>query len=75
MKEYCLKELGYFTVSECEKIKKVMNNKTYMNFVIKYSNYAGNCKLFVCSDYEETEEEIKNFFLWACLAELSKRAD
>lgn len=65
MKEYVFTELGYFTKNTCEKIKTALDGTTFMNFKISYSNCAGNCTLIVATDYEETETEIKNFFL-AC---------
>ena len=44
-----------------------MQGKTYMNFNVKWSNSAGNCTLIVCTDYEDTESRIKNFFLHCAL--------
>jgi hypothetical protein len=63
MKEYIFTELGYFTEGECEVIKKNLQGKTYMNFDIAWSKCGGNCTLIVKTDYEDTESEIKNFFL------------
>lgn len=63
MKEYIFDELGYFTVSVCEQLKKLMDGKTFMNFKVGYSNQAGNCTLIVETDYDDTEENIKGHFL------------
>ena len=63
MKEYTFTELGYFTESQCEMLKEKLDGNTYMNFEIGYSNQAGNCTLIVRTDYQDTEQEIKNFFL------------
>jgi hypothetical protein len=42
-----------------------MDGTTFMHFKVHYSNWAGNCTLIVDTDYEATEEEIKNFFISA----------
>lgn len=42
MKEYVFDELGYFSKQTCEKIKKAMDGRTFMNFKVEYSNCAGN---------------------------------
>lgn len=68
MKEYAFEELGYFTEGDCEEIKKKMQGKTYMNFDITYSNFAGNCILIIRTDYEEEPQKIKNFFLNCALS-------
>lgn len=72
MKEYVFAELGFFSPMTCEKIKKAMDGRTFMNFKVEYSNCAGNCTLFILTDYEGTEEEIKNFFISAAFYWLSK---
>ncbi len=72
MKEYVFDELGYFTKDSCERIKKAMEGRTYMNFHISWSNCAGNCTLIVATDYNDTEEHIKQFFLYAALCEIGR---
>ena len=72
MKEYVFTELGYFCESECKAIKEAMQGKTYMNFDVGYSNQAGNCTLIIATDYNATEQEIKNFFLACALGKLAK---
>lgn len=67
MKQYTFTELGYFTKSTIEKIAKAMNGKTMMKFNVKSSNFAGNHTLIIETDYDATEEEIKNFFIGAIL--------
>ena len=68
-REYSLfDELGYFCESECQRIKEIMDGKTFMNFTVGWSNCAGNCALIVSTDYynnptEEDEKEVKNFFI------------
>ena len=71
MKEYVFTELGFFTKDNCERIKKAMEGKTFMNFKVEYSNCAGNYTLIICTDYEDTEENIKNFFLHCVLEALA----
>lgn len=71
MKEYVFTELGYFTKDSCEKIKAAMDGRTFMNFKVEYSNCAGNYTLIICTDYEDTEENIKNFFLHCVLEALA----
>lgn len=65
MKEYVFEELGYFTETVCQRIKNAMDGATFMGFEISWSNHAGNCTLVIATDYEGSEQEIKNFFL-AC---------
>lgn len=67
MKEYWFNELGYFTKPVVEQIKRIMDGTTFMNFEVCYSNYAGNYTLGVKTAYDDTEEEIKQFFLNAVL--------
>lgn len=72
MREYTFTELGYFTERECKAIKECLQGKTYMNFDITWSNFAGNCTLIIKTDYEETANEIKNFFLNCALGMILK---
>ena len=71
IREYAFPELGYFSEPICEKIKKAMDDKTFMNFRVSWSNRAGNCTLMICTDYEDTEENIKSFFLHVALAHIA----
>jgi hypothetical protein len=72
IREYAFPELGYFTEDTCERIKATMDNRTYMNFRVSWSNHAGNCTLMIYTDYEDTEEHIKQFFLYAALCEIGR---
>lgn len=72
MKEYVFTELGFFTKDTCERIKKAMDGRTFMNFKVEYSNCAGNYTLIICTDYEDTEENIKKFFLHCVLEVLAR---
>lgn len=42
MKEYVFTELGYFSKQTCEKIKKDMDGKTFMNFAESMKDYRDN---------------------------------
>ena len=68
--EYVFTELGHFTESSMKKLKEKMDGKSYMNFEVAWSNYAGNCTLFVGTDYfndsdmsyDEQKKEVGNLF-------------
>lgn len=70
--EYSFDELGYFSENECIELKNKLNHKSFMDFTVGWSNYAGNCTLIVRTDYEGSESEIKNFFLSMALSELAR---
>ena len=70
MKEYWFNELGYFTKGTVENIKNHLDGTTYINIKVIYSNCCGNYTLGVSTDYEESEQEIKNFFLACALTHL-----
>lgn len=72
MNEYSLAELGYFSETECKNLKRILEDKTFMHFHIAWSNYAGNCTLIIKTDYEDSEDAIKNFFLGFALSELAR---
>lgn len=72
MKEYTFEELGYFSERECQAIKDSLQGYSYMNFDICWSNFVGNCTLIVRTDYEDTAENIKNFFLHCALGQIFK---
>lgn len=71
IKEIYFDGLGYMTANQCEKIKKVMDGKTYMNFEVIYSNCAGNCILGCKTSYDASESEIRNFFLAALISSMA----
>lgn len=70
MKEVVLTDLGFFTVKDCENIKKIMDGKTYMNFRVAWSNHAGNCTLIVRTD---CDDEIEHFFSFRCIGGIGKK--
>lgn len=70
MKEYYFEELGYFAERECQAIKDCLQGYSYMSFGITWSNQAGNCILILRTDYEDTPENIKNFFLHCALGKI-----
>lgn len=69
--EIYFEDLGYMTTTQCNNIKKVMNGKTYMNFEVIYSNFAGNCILGCKTNYEASESEIKKFFLSSLIGNMA----
>ena len=70
MNEYAFTELGYFTEKQIEKIKQMMEGKSYMSWHITCSNCAGNCTLVVQTHDDAEPEEIRNFFLHCVLGSL-----
>lgn len=70
MKEYTFEELGYFAERECQAIKDCLQGYSYMNFDITWSNQAGNCILILRTDYDDTPESIKAFFLHCALGQI-----
>jgi aldehyde:ferredoxin oxidoreductase len=72
MKEIFFEEIGYFSATECEKIKKIMDGRTFMDFEVIYSNCAGNCTIGCKTSYDATETEIRNFFLGALIGNMAR---
>lgn len=63
---------GYFSEKVCERIKEIMSGMTYYDFIIDYSNQAGNCTLIVATNREgTTKEELKEMFVYCCINELA----
>ena len=58
-------DLGNITTKEqAEKIKAVLNGKTYMNFRVEISRVAYGYPVLVSTDYEADEKEIMGFIIW-----------
>lgn len=70
MKQYIF-DHWYLTETNCKNIKEKFEGKSYMHFHISWSNEAGNCTLIVGTDYEESEEYIKDFFLFCVITSLT----
>lgn len=75
-REFTLSELGYFSEKDCEAIRGKCEG-TFMNILVSWSNYAGNCTLIISSDYfpddvpyETSEKEVKRMFLHHALTAL-----
>lgn len=62
---------GLFTKTTANKIVAAMDGKTYMNFHVYASNYAGNYTICVETAYDTTEEKAKGFFVNAALSTLA----
>ena len=65
---------GLFTERQAKSIKEKLSGKTYFNFEIEYSNYAGNYSIIVRSNNTSghTQEELLGMFYYCCLCELAK---
>ncbi|MCC8045641.1 MAG: hypothetical protein LIO60_00675 [Oscillospiraceae bacterium] len=72
MTEHIFTELGYFTESECVAIKDCLQGYSYMCFNVSWSRYAANYTLIVRTEYETTEDELRDFFLHCALSKLLK---
>ena len=77
MREYSFTEFGHLSAQDCEALATALNGKSFMNFQVHYSNWAGNCTLIVEADADDyTEEEVKHMFLhvaFTTLAELIRK--
>ena len=71
-KEIHLTELGYFSRRDCEALKESMEGETFMEFHISWSSIAGNCTLIISTDYDSTEEKIKEFFYAYAVMKLAR---
>lgn len=66
---------GLFSKKQCERIKEIMQGKTFFNFDIQFGGYGEqNQTLLVSSKIENyTADELKNMFIYACLTELAEK--
>ena len=61
---YLGNELGNLTESDCKAIKAKLEGRSYYNFIVSWSNYAGNCQLIVKTEYPNAEKEaVRTLFL------------
>lgn len=76
MKEYSFSELGYLSARDCESLATALNGKSFMDFKVSYSNYAGNCTLIVAVDEttaeQYTEAEIRSMFMHVAFTMLAE---
>lgn len=66
---------GYHSKSQLEKIRDLMQGKSYMHFDVSVGCAGGtaNCILGVSTDHEDvTQEELKEFFTWGLINELAE---
>lgn len=76
MEIYLGNELGNLTAQDCTAIKEMTDGKSYYQFKVSWSNYAGNCQLIVSTDYPNArEDEVRSMFLsvLASVASQTKR--
>ena len=55
---------GVYLNEEANRIWDLASGETYMNFCVEYGGTAGNNTVIVSSDNAESEEELRDFFLW-----------
>ena len=73
MREYVFDELGYFSADDCKALATALDGKTFMNFKVCFSNYAGNCTIIVEADASEyTEADVKTMFMYVALTTLAE---
>lgn len=76
MKEYSFSELRYLSARDCEALATALNGKSFMNFKVSYSNYAGNCTLIVAVNDTTAEQyneaEIRSMFLHVAFTTLAE---
>ena len=71
---YLGNDLGNLSESDCKAIKEAMDGKSYYNFVVGWSNFAGNCQLLVKTSYPQAEpEDVKNMFLSIMAVQLARK--
>lgn len=63
---------GYFMESQAKALVAALEGKTYMNFHVVYSNWAGNCSLQVSTTYETDKKELMEFFMHYALSALAQ---
>ena len=64
MKEVIMNELGFLSEQDCQRIKRAMDGKSYLQFEVAWSNCAGNCTLIVrVGDESRTDNEVRRLFL------------
>ena len=69
MEELYFEKLGNFSEKDCKNIKKMMDGSTFYNYVVGWSNWAGNCSLIVKADCcKQDKEESKGMFLYAAIS-------
>lgn len=48
---------GYYSNSEAQRIKEVLDGKTYYDFEVQYGGVAGNNTVTIITFYEQTADE------------------
>ena len=61
MKRYELP--GYYSNKEAANIFNKFNGKTYMNFTVEFGGVAGNNGVVVMTNYDCTEDELRDMFI------------
>lgn len=72
MREYVFDEFGYFSADDCKALATALDGKTFMNFKVRFSNYAGNCTIILEADAPEyTEADVKTMFMHVALSTMA----
>ena len=57
-------DLGYFkNERNVERLREILNDQTYMNFIINYGISPGGPHVTLSTDYEASDEDILTFAL------------
>ena len=70
MEELYFDKLGNFSEKDCKDIKKMMDGRTFYNYVVGWSNWASNCSLIVKANCDQQDKEgAKEMFLYTSICE------
>lgn len=82
MAEHAFTELGYFDIHTCNNLQAALDEESYLEFLVDWSNEAGNCTLVVRSGVdnhpdgsEVTEDELRDLFTHVALDKLANSLD
>ena len=82
MAEHAFTELGYFDVRTCSNLQAALDEESCLEFLVDWSNEAGNCTLVVRSGVdnhpdgsEVTEDELRDLFTHVALDKLANSLD
>jgi hypothetical protein len=63
---------GLFNRKPAIKIMDKMRGKSYMEFEFVWTIYANQCSITVVTDYDCTDEELRDMFIYCALNELAE---
>ena len=50
---------GYYSQTDAEKVKAILQGRSFMNFQVGIANIAGNCCISIHTDYYDDDEMTK----------------